>query len=189
MKQVKCLLGGKRVQAVWTDTGDSPRVSLSWWLESLSRGTSPGFLRPVTLACLDHSSCSVYLGILSLVRTHLLAKMDFTEQHIGREHPLTDSPWPPRGFSAHEWWARSPDLEEKSVVSAGPLPSSPAILISAVQTTGWEALTALPWGPISSCLSRALLVIHFKSSLVSLSIPNSVTISSSHPSPTNHNFL
>ena len=73
---------------MWTDAGEHPRVTPSWQFESLSRGTSRFW--PVILVCPVHSSRLVYLGILPPVRRHLLAKMDFTEQRMGREHPLTD---------------------------------------------------------------------------------------------------
>lgn len=84
----------------------------------------PGFLRPVILVRPVPSPRLVHLGILPPVRTHLSAKMDFTEQRMGREHPWTGSPWPPRSFSARMCWgARSPDPRKgKYVVSAGRLP-------------------------------------------------------------------
>ena len=74
---------------MWTDAGELPRVTPSWRFESLSGGTSSRFW-PVILVCPVHSSRLVYLRILPPVRRHLLAKMDFTEQCMGREHPLTD---------------------------------------------------------------------------------------------------
>ena len=43
----------------------------------------PGFLWPIILICLVHSSYLVYLRILPFVHMHLLARMDFTKKMNG----------------------------------------------------------------------------------------------------------
>ena len=51
---------------------------------------------------------------------HVLAKMDPTQRHMGREHPLTNLRFGLQGaFFAHVWSGRSPDFE-KYDIWAGP---------------------------------------------------------------------
>ena len=73
VKQVKYLLGGKRVQYVWIDTReDSERESWACGiLNHLHGAFLLGFLWPVILICLVQSLYLVYLRILPCVCMHL----------------------------------------------------------------------------------------------------------------------
>ena len=83
MKQVKCLLGGKRVR-VDRHTGglrgeSRPRGSLNHFYGTFL----PGFLWPIILLCLVLSPYLVHLRVLPCVRAHLLAKVDSSEEACG----------------------------------------------------------------------------------------------------------
>lgn len=55
-----------------------------------------------------------YIRILSGECTHLLAKVDSTEEALWVEHPLTLLPaLPARSLSAHVWLGRSDSQSEK----------------------------------------------------------------------------
>ena len=84
MKQIKRLLGGKRVRVnrltrVGSEIELRPRGSLN----HLYGAFLPGFLWPIILLCLALSLYLVYLRVLPRVRTHPLAKMDSSEEVYG----------------------------------------------------------------------------------------------------------
>ena len=70
---------------MWIDTRTGserescPRASLT----HLYGAFLPCFLWPIVLLCLVLSPYLVYLGVLPRVRTHLLAKMDSSEEAYG----------------------------------------------------------------------------------------------------------
>lgn len=84
--EVTFLLGGKRVQYVWTETPTGrlresvpelcPRGSVNYYNEA----SLPAFLWLVIMVRPVHSPYLVYLRILLCVRTCLLAKMDSTAE-------------------------------------------------------------------------------------------------------------
>ena len=88
VKQVRCLLRGKRIQCMWIDpladlgrewvTESHPCDGLNFFYGVFLMG----FLWTI-LICLVHSPYLVYLRILLCEYTHLLAKMDFTEKASG----------------------------------------------------------------------------------------------------------
>ena len=83
VKQVKCLLGGKRVRVnrlTWAGLEREFRSCCG--LNDLFRTSLPGFLRPIILVCLVVSLYLVYLGS-SPVCACLLAKMKSSKEAYG----------------------------------------------------------------------------------------------------------
>lgn len=79
------------------------RSLVAVWIP-FSRVFLSGFLWPIILTYLVHSSNLVYLRILLCVRMHLLAKIDFTKKGIWVKHLLTLLPFGlKRAFSVHVW--------------------------------------------------------------------------------------
>ena len=99
MKQVKCLLGGRRVQYVWIDAraGSERESRPRGCLNHFYGAFLPGFLWPVVLLCLVLSPYLVELRVLPCVRAHLLAKMDSSEEAYGQLVLLTMG-WHPLPF-------------------------------------------------------------------------------------------
>ena len=89
MKQVQYLLGGKRVQCVWTDTqADSGRETVAELHPHSILNYFNGmlllvFLWPIILICLVHSLYLVYLRILLCDSMCLLANMDPSAEGYG----------------------------------------------------------------------------------------------------------
>ena len=125
VRQVKYLLGGKRVQYVCIDTrADSGRVAESLphgGLKPLLWGIWGDFLWTVIMIRLVHSPYLVYFRVLPSVHTSL-SQDGFYRKGIWVEHPLAYFPFGVQGvFSVHAWSGRSPDCKnEKYMVWAGP---------------------------------------------------------------------
>ena len=84
MKQVQCLLGGKRVHVdVDTLHPRAQRGSCARGLNRLYRAFLLGFLGPGTLLCLLVRLYLVRLRLLPRVRAHLQAKMESSAEDYG----------------------------------------------------------------------------------------------------------
>ena len=82
MKQLKCLLGGKRVRVNRLTQVSSERESCPHGtLNLLHAAFLLGFLWPIILLCLVLSL--VYLKVLPCVHKHLLGKMESSEEAHG----------------------------------------------------------------------------------------------------------
>ena len=124
VKQVKCLLGEKEAQYVWTDheVGRVAELRPCGCLNDFYGAFFPCFLWPTILICLGHRSYLVYLRIFRCVHMHLLAKMDFTKKASGNTIPYHCSLFGLQGtFSEHVWSGKFLDFRtKKDVVWAGP---------------------------------------------------------------------
>ena len=89
VKQVKYLLGGKRVQHMWIDTLPLsllcvyPHGSLNYSVVFLL-----GFLQPFILICLVHGRYLMFLRILSYAHASL-SQDGFYHKGLWVEHPLS----------------------------------------------------------------------------------------------------
>ena len=82
LKQVKCLLEGKRV-CVDRHTGRLWDLCPRGGLNCLHGAFLPGFLWPIILICLVLSLYLVYFRVLLWVHVYLLAKMESSEESYG----------------------------------------------------------------------------------------------------------
>ena len=109
----------------------------------------PSFLWPIFLICLVHSPYLVYLGILTSVHTHLLAKMESITKAYGwnitwRNSPLTSK----EHFLCMCGWRGFLTSRTRNMWSVQGPPSSfncPAILVLEFQSIENESPTAVPW--------------------------------------------
>ena len=155
VKQVNCLLGGKSVWYVWTDTRadsgwESHWAAPLWQFGLLLWDISSRF--PLA----DHADLPGSQPVFGISRifpcvcTHFLAKMDLTEKACGEGTSLDMTPLQ-GAFSVHMWSKRSPDFEKRNMWSGQGPPSSlncPAILILEFRSTGNESQIVLPWAEI-----------------------------------------
>ena len=118
----------------------------------------PGFLWPIILICLVHSSYLVYLRILPCVHASLSQDGFF---HMWVEHPWAWLRlWPTRSLSVYMWCRRSSDFRnEKCLGRAQPPPLVVLLFLVLEKSTRNESPIALPWGsPSPSCHSLNIKV-------------------------------
>ena len=124
----------------------------------------PGFLWPIILTCLVHSSYLVHVRILPCVRTSLLAKMDPTLKVSGKASLDMTPLWPPKSLFCACVVGEVSRLQEREICGLSRAQPPPLIVLLFLSLiSGHESPIALPGGggrcPSASCLTHIRLFL------------------------------